>query len=78
MFIRSGPHGTSVLYIPSVFISYNGEALDEKTILLRSCEAVANAAQKMLLTIGETEAKKVYTTLGIEQEFFLIERSLYK
>ena len=43
MFLRSGPHGTSILYIPSVFISYNGEALDEKTILLRSSEVLSTA-----------------------------------
>jgi glutamine synthetase len=64
MFIRSGPHGTSVLYIPSVFISYNGDALDEKTILLRSSEALSTAAVKLLATIGDKETKHVYATLG--------------
>ena len=77
MFIRNGPHGTSVLYIPSCFISYNGEALDEKTILLRSSEALSNAAVKLLNLLGDKETKRVYATLGTEQEFFLIDRSLY-
>jgi glutamine synthetase len=48
MFIQPGPHGTSVLYIPSIFISYNGEALDEKTVLLRSSEALSKAAVDLL------------------------------
>lgn len=78
MFIRPGPHGTSILYIPSCFISYNGEALDEKTILLRSSESVSNAALKLLHILGETDVKRVYCTLGTEQEFFLIDRALYK
>ncbi|KAJ3097435.1 hypothetical protein HDU97_004883 [Phlyctochytrium planicorne] len=76
MFLRRGPHGTAVLYVPSVFISYNGEALDEKTILLRSSEALSNAAIKLLRLLGDDESKKVYTTLGTEQEFFLIDRAL--
>ncbi|RKO87927.1 hypothetical protein BDK51DRAFT_39029, partial [Blyttiomyces helicus] len=77
MFLRKGPHGTSILYIPSVFISYNGEALDEKTILLRSSEVLSSAAVKLLGLLGDTESKRVYATLGTEQEFFLIDRSLY-
>ncbi|KAI9341035.1 glutamine synthetase type III N terminal-domain-containing protein [Zopfochytrium polystomum] len=77
MFIRRGPHGTAVLYIPSVFISYNGEALDEKTILLRSSEVLSNAAVRLLRALGDTETKRVSTTLGTEQEFFLIDRALY-
>ena len=77
MFIRNGPHGTAVLYIPSVFISYNGEALDEKTILLRSSETLSNAAVKLLNLLGDKETKRVYSTLGTEQEFFLIDRNIY-
>ncbi|KAJ3152001.1 hypothetical protein HDU89_001648 [Geranomyces variabilis] len=77
MFLRKGPHGTSILYIPSVFISYNGEALDEKTILLRSSEVLSTAAVKLLNVLGDKETKRVYATLGTEQEFFLIDRSLY-
>ncbi|KAG0076480.1 hypothetical protein BGZ90_008640, partial [Linnemannia elongata] len=48
MFIQEGPHGTSVLYIPSVFISYNGDALDEKTVLLRSTAQIAKSATELL------------------------------
>ncbi|KAJ3403566.1 hypothetical protein HDU80_004004, partial [Chytriomyces hyalinus] len=77
MFIRRGPHGTATLYIPSVFISYNGEALDEKTILLRSNEVVSRAAVGLLRVLGDTETQRVSTTLGCEQEFFLIDRAVY-
>ncbi|KAI9005246.1 glutamine synthetase type III N terminal-domain-containing protein [Gaertneriomyces semiglobifer] len=77
MFIRNGPHHTAILYIPSVFISYNGEALDEKTILLRSSEVLSNAAVKLLNLLGDKETKRVYATLGTEQEFFLIDRGVY-
>jgi glutamine synthetase len=76
MFIRNGPHGTAVLYIPSVFISYNGDALDEKTILLRSSEAISNASVNLLSLIGDS-TKHVNATLGTEQEFFLIDRNIY-
>lgn len=78
MYIRKGPHGTYVLYIPSVFISYNGEALDEKTVLLRSCESLSNASLKLLNLLGDHDTKRVITTLGTEQEFFLIDRALYQ
>jgi len=77
LFIQDGPHGTAVLYIPCVFISYNGEALDEKTVLLRSNEAISNASVRLLHMIGDTEVRTVHTSLGVEQEFFLIDRGLY-
>ncbi|KAJ3302322.1 hypothetical protein HDV03_005155 [Kappamyces sp. JEL0829] len=77
MFIRNGPHDTAVLYIPSVFISYYGDALDEKTILLRSSEVLSTAAVKLLNVLGDKETKAVYATLGTEQEFFLIDRAIY-
>ncbi|KAI9280006.1 glutamine synthetase type III N terminal-domain-containing protein [Sporodiniella umbellata] len=81
MFIQEGPHGTSVLYIPSVFISYNGEALDDKSVLLRSCEALEKVSMDVLNVITppekENRSKLVYITLGTEQEYFLIDRSLY-
>ncbi|ORX45777.1 glutamine synthetase/guanido kinase [Piromyces finnis] len=76
MFIQEGPHSTAVLYIPCVFISYNGEALDEKTALLRSNEAISHAAVRLLHLIGNTDTKRVITTLGVEQEFFLVDRGL--
>ncbi|KAF7722376.1 hypothetical protein EC973_003186 [Apophysomyces ossiformis] len=82
MFIQEGPHGTSILYIPSVFISYNGEALDEKSVLLRSSEILNKAALDILRLIEPVDedhprAQSVYTTLGTEQEYFLIDRALY-
>jgi glutamine synthetase len=77
MYLKDGPNGTKILYVPSVFISYNGEALDEKTILLRSVEAVNQAALKMLHLLGHKDATRVYSTLGTEQEYFLIDRGLY-
>ncbi|KAF7725276.1 hypothetical protein EC973_000286 [Apophysomyces ossiformis] len=82
MFIQDGPHGTAILYIPSVFISYNGEALDEKSVLLRSSELLNKAALDVLNLIEPKDednprAKHVYTTLGTEQEFFFIDRALY-
>ncbi|KAI8059397.1 uncharacterized protein B0P05DRAFT_558464 [Gilbertella persicaria] len=81
MFVQEGPHNTMVLYIPSVFISYNGEALDEKSVLLRSSEALERVALEVLKVIepkdSENRSEYVYTTLGTEQEYFLIDRSLY-
>ncbi|ORZ39888.1 glutamine synthetase type III N terminal-domain-containing protein [Catenaria anguillulae PL171] len=77
MFIRPGAlKGTATLYVPSVFISYNGQALDEKTVLLRANEALSRSAVKVLRQLGEN-VNRVYTTLGTEQEYFLIDRSLY-
>ncbi|KAJ1732161.1 hypothetical protein LPJ61_002179 [Coemansia biformis] len=78
MFLRRGPHGTAILYIPSVFISYNGDALDEKTGLLRSNEVLSRAACGLInLLEPEAHVNHVYTTLGTEQEFFLIDRTMY-
>lgn len=77
MFLQDGPHGTKILYIPSIFISYNGEALDEKTILLRSCSALSKAAVELLRLLGDEETERVHVTLGTEQEFFLVDRGIY-
>ncbi|KAG0264663.1 hypothetical protein BG011_006370 [Mortierella polycephala] len=83
MFIQDGPHGTYVLYIPSVFISYNGDALDEKTVLLRSTEQISKSCCELLSLIesvpvgAQPRTSHVFTTLGTEQEYFLIDRSLY-
>jgi len=76
-FLMKGPEGTT-LCIPSVFISYHGEALDEKTPLLRSARALSKAAIKLLHLLGNTKVSKVTTYVGAEQEFFLIDRSLYE
>jgi glutamine synthetase len=65
------------LCIPSVFISYHGHALDEKTGVLRSNEALSERAVKLLHVLGDTEAKAVTTNLGCEQEYFLIDREFF-
>ncbi len=76
-FLMKGAEGTT-LCIPSVFISYHGEALDEKTPLLRSARALSKAAVKLLHLLGNTQASRVTTYLGAEQEYFLIDRALYE
>ncbi|MBC7895379.1 MAG: glutamine synthetase III, partial [Cytophagaceae bacterium] len=63
------------LCIPSVFIGYNGEALDEMTPLLRSSDVLSEKAIKLLSLIGDKGVQRVYTTLGPEQEYFLIDRT---
>ena len=65
------------LYIPTVFCSYSGEALDKKTPLLRSMEAVSRQALRVLRLFGDTQAKKVVAQVGPEQEYFLIDKALY-
>jgi len=71
--VESG--STRTLCIPSVFIGYNGEALDEMTPLLRSSDALSEKAIEMLELLGEKNVLRVYTTLGPEQEYFLIDRN---
>ncbi len=66
------------LYIPTAFCSYGGEALDKKTPLLRSLEALNKQALRILRLFGRDDAKRVYTTVGAEQEYFLIDEKLYK
>ncbi len=66
--------GSRTLCIPSVFIGYNGEALDEMTPLLRSSDALSAKAIDMLTLLGDTGVQRVYTTMGAEQEYFLIDR----
>ena len=66
------------LCIPTAFCSYGGEALDKKTPLLRSMEALNKQALRILRLFGRDDAKRVYTTVGAEQEYFLIDEKLYK
>ena len=66
-----------VLYIPTVFLSYTGEVLDKKTPLLRSMQAVSDEAVKILKLFGHDDVKRVITTVGPEQEYFLIDRADY-
>lgn len=68
----------TTLYIPSVFCSFSGEVLDKKTPLLRSMDALSTHATRILNLLGKEDIKKVTTTIGAEQEYFLIERQMYK
>ena len=72
-FIKDGS-----LYIPTAFCSYGGEALDKKTPLLRSMEALSREAVKMLKLLGYEDVNRVSTTIGSEQEYFLIDKDDYK
>ncbi len=72
-FIKDGS-----LYIPTAFCSYTGESLDKKTPLLRSMEALNKQALRILRLFGNTAAKRVVTTVGPEQEYFLIDKNLWK
>lgn len=65
------------LCIPTAFCSYNGEALDKKTPLLRSMEAISTQAMRVLKLLGNTTSKKVITTVGPEQEYFLVDKKMY-
>jgi len=66
--------GVKTLYIPSVFIGYNGEALDEMTPLLRSSDVLSEKAIELLEVLGDKGVYRVFTTMGPEQEYFLIDR----
>ncbi len=72
-FIKDGS-----LYIPTAFCSYTGESLDKKTPLLRSMEALNKQALRILRLFGNTSAKRVITTVGPEQEYFLIDKKLWE
>lgn len=72
-FIKDGS-----LYIPTAFCSYTGEALDKKTPLLRSMEALSAESVKMLHLLGYGDVNRVNTTIGSEQEYFLIDKEYYK
>ena len=71
-FVRDGS-----LYIPTAFCSYTGEVLDKKTPLLRSMERLSNEAVKVLHLLGKTDVTRVATTVGPEQEYFLVDKDLY-
>ena len=76
-FIREYPDGSAVLCIPTVFCSYTGEALDKKTPLLRSMEAISTQALRIVRLFGDTQTTKIITNVGAEQEYFLLDRSTY-
>ncbi|MEI6446598.1 MAG: glutamine synthetase III [Actinomycetes bacterium] len=75
-FILENPNG-SLLCIPTAFASWTGEALDTKIPLLRSMDALSTAAVGALELLGDTETKRVFTTVGPEQEYFLIDEQYY-
>jgi len=76
-FIKRGKKG-STLCIPTVFCAYNGEALDEKTPLLRSMEVLSKQVCRLARLFGmDTDGKRAYVTMGPEQEYFLIDRKFY-
>jgi glutamine synthetase len=69
--------GVRTLCIPSVFIGYNGEALDEMTPLMRSTDALSSKSIELLSLLGDKGVTRVFTTLGPEQEYFLIDRAYF-
>ena len=72
-FIKDGS-----LYIPTAFCSYSGEVLDKKTPLLRSMEAISEQAVRVLRLFGNTSVRRVNTTVGPEQEYFLVDKKYYE
>jgi len=75
-FLRKTCDG-STLTIPTAFCSWTGDALDKKTPLLRSCEAVSTASVRLLNLIGESNVTRVTPTAGVEQEYFLVDRKFF-
>ena len=72
-FVKDG-----TLFIPTAFCSYTGEALDTKTPLLRSMDALSNQGVRIIRLFGDQETKRINTTVGIEQEYFMIDKSMYE
>ena len=75
-FVKEMTAGT-ILCIPTIFVSYTGEALDKKTPLLRSMEAINTQGLRILRLFGNTQAQKVFPSVGPEQEYFLVDREKY-
>ena len=71
-FVKDG-----TLYIPTAFCSYTGEALDTKTPLLRSMDAISAQALRIVRLFGDTESQRINTTVGAEQEYFIIDKEIY-
>ena len=71
-FVKDG-----TLYIPTAFCSYTGEALDTKTPLLRSMDAISTQGLRILRLFGDNATKRLTTTVGAEQEYFIIDKELY-
>ena len=75
-FVREDGAG-AILCIPTAFCSYKGEALDQKTPLLRSMEAIQSQALRLLRLFGNTTSRKVKPSVGVEQEYFIVDREKY-
>jgi len=75
-FILDHPNGAT-LVIPTMFLSWTGEALDKKTPLLRSMDALSSQAIRVLRLFGNTTAQRVNTTIGAEQEYFLVDKHFF-
>jgi glutamine synthetase len=76
-FLKEDAAGNVTLTIPTAFCSYTGEALDKKTPLLRSMKAVSDQALRVLRALGDKTANRVISTVGPEQEYFLVDKELY-
>jgi len=76
LFIMEGTNGKT-LCIPSAFLSYHGHALDQKTPLLRSMDYLSKSAVRFLKMLGDVDVTSVSATLGVEQEYFLVDRAFY-
>ena len=77
-FIKKDASGKgAILYIPTAFCSYTGEALDQKTPLLRSIEAINKQALRLIRLFGNTTSQKVTPTVGAEQEYFIVDHEKY-
>jgi glutamine synthetase len=77
-FLKTDEAGNVTLTIPTAFYSYYGEALDKKTPLLRSMKAVSKQALRVLRALGNTTSTKVTSTVGPEQEYFLVDKAFYE
>lgn len=75
-FVREDDTG-AILCVPTAFCSYTGEALDQKTPLLRSMEAVQNQSLRLLRLFGNTTSRKVFPSVGVEQEYFIVDHEKY-
>ncbi|MHB1651205.1 MAG: glutamine synthetase III family protein [Desulfitobacteriaceae bacterium] len=77
-FLKEDTSGSAVLCIPTAFCSYTGEALDKKTPLLRSMEALSTQALRVLRLFGNVTSRRIISTVGPEQEYFLIDKAFYE
>ena len=77
-FLKEDTNGSIVLCVPTVLKSLDGTSLDKRRPLLNSCEALNKQALRILRLFGDTESSEIFSAIGIEQEYFLIKKDLYK